>query len=65
MPRRTKTKTIEPMPEETTQPAPRPKKKPSVYCEFVRDNYHSADILKLPVRDRLKELGRRWQAMKQ
>ena len=63
MPRRTKTKTIEP--EETTQPAPKQKKKPSVYCEFVRDNYHSADILKLPVRDRLKELGRRWQAMKQ
>ena len=53
------------MPEETTQPAPKQKKKPSVYCEFVRDNYHSADILKLPVRDRLKELGRRWQAMKQ
>ena len=40
------------------------KKKPSIYCEFVREFYHTADILKLPVRDRLKELGRRWQELK-
>ena len=69
MPRTKKTTApASPGSEETkTELEPEPKKKkktPSAYCEFVREHYHSEDILALPVRHRLKELGRRWQEFK-
>ena len=54
-------------PEEETKtaiPEKKKKKTPSKYCEFVRAHYHEEDILALPVRHRLKELGRRWQELK-
>ena len=38
------------------------KKVPSKYCEFVRREYHTTTHL--PVRDRLRDLGKRWQALK-
>ncbi len=34
------------------------------YTSFVQQTYHTPEIMALPVRDRFKELGRRWQAMK-
>ena len=38
------------------------KKVPSKYCEFVRREYHTTTHL--PVRDRLRDLGKRWQELK-
>ena len=66
MPRTKKTTApASPGTEETkTDESKKKKKTPSAYCEFVREHYHSEDILALPVRHRLKELGRRWQEMK-
>ena len=43
-------------------PVYKKKKIPSKYCEFVRREYHTTTHL--PVRDRLRDLGRRWQALK-
>ena len=34
------------------------------YTAFIQKHYHTKAILALPVRDRFKELGRRWQAEK-
>ena len=34
------------------------------YTAFIQKHYHTKAILALPVRDRFKELGRRWQAQK-
>ena len=61
-----RTKKSAPATEETkaVEPEKRKKKTPSAYCEFVKQHYHSEDILALPVRHRLKELGRRWQELK-
>ena len=59
-----RTKKTAPVTDEETKDTPKKKKTPSAYCEFVRQHYHTEDILKLPVRHRLKELGRRWQALK-
>lgn len=36
----------------------------SKYCEFIRDRYHTPSILKLPVRERIKELARQWRELK-
>ena len=38
------------------------KKVPSAYCEWVRREYHTTTHL--PVRDRLRDLGKRWQELK-
>ena len=43
-------------------PVYKKKKVPSKYCEFVRREYHTTTHL--PVRDRLRDLGKRWQALK-
>ena len=43
-------------------PVYKKKKVPSAYCEFVREQYHTTTHL--PVRDRLRDLGKRWQALK-
>ena len=43
-------------------PVYKKKKIPSKYCEFVRDQYHTTTHL--PVRDRLRDLGKRWQELK-
>ena len=43
-------------------PVYKKKKVPSKYCEFVRDQYHTTTHL--PVRDRLRDLGKRWQELK-
>ena len=43
-------------------PVYKKKKIPSAYCEFVREQYHTTTHL--PVRDRLRDLGKRWQALK-
>ena len=42
--------------------APKKKKVPSAYCEWVRREYHTTTHL--PVRDRLRDLGKRWQELK-
>ena len=41
-----------------------PTKPLTPYCAFVKQHYHTPDILKLPVRDRIKELARRWREQK-
>ena len=43
-------------------PVYKKKKVPSAYCEFVRREYHTTTHL--PVRDRLRDLGKRWQELK-
>ena len=43
-------------------PVRKKKKVPSAYCEWVRREYHTTTHL--PVRDRLRDLGKRWQALK-
>ena len=43
-------------------PVYKKKKVPSAYCEWVRREYHTTTHL--PVRDRLRDLGKRWQALK-
>jgi hypothetical protein len=40
-----------------------PKRKPSAYAQFVKDNYNS--VRSLPCCDRFKELGKRWKAHKE
>ena len=44
------------------KPKPKPKRTPSTYAKWVSEQYHT--VRHLPVRDRLKVLGARWQAMK-
>jgi hypothetical protein len=43
-------------------PVYKKKKVPSAYCEWVRREYHTTTHL--PVRDRLRDLGKRWQELK-
>ena len=46
------------------QEPPRKKRKLSDYNVFVRDRYSDAEIQALPVRARIRELGRLWQLQK-
>ena len=53
-----------PEPEPEPAPAPRRKRALSTYNEFVRDNYSLPEVQQAAVRDRLKIIGRMWQAAK-
>ena len=43
-------------------PAAKKKKQPSEYALWIAKNYDS--VRQLPLRDRFRELGKRWQAKK-
>ena len=55
-----------PAPAPAQEPAepPRKKRKLSDYNVFVRDRYSDPEIQALPVRARIRELGRLWQLQK-
>ena len=50
----------------TTAPITTPKKKRTLttYNKFVMNHYSDADVQKLPVRERLKLIGKLWQQHK-
>ena len=56
--------TTAPSPGTEAAPAGRPKRKWSTYNQFVHDHYGDAHVQEAAVRDRLRIIGKMWQAHK-